>query len=167
MNFWTESNTTILKELVAGGHSASQIVRIMSAPSRNAVIGKCHRLGLKLLGNATEGDRRARVAITRKAPWDPPISPVEPVDEPDELETPFVPGTGRGAPFAITGLHARQCKFPAGDADSPDFHFCENQRVHGSSYCAAHRAKCTSNYAAPKRTRIRKRISRFQIEGRV
>lgn len=164
MNFWTESNTSILKELVARGHSASQIVRIMSAPSRNAVVGKCHRLGLKLQGNATEGDRRSRVSIARKAPYEPPV---EPMDEHDEPETPFVPGTWRGVPLAITSLHGRQCKFPTGDADSPDFHFCEKQRTHGSSYCAAHRAKCTSNQTAPKRTRIRKRISRFQIEGHV
>ncbi len=43
---WTEERMTVLKKLWAEGHSASQIAKQLGGVTRNAVIGKVHRLGL-------------------------------------------------------------------------------------------------------------------------
>jgi GcrA cell cycle regulator len=48
---WTEERVDILKKLWAEGHSASQIAKELGGVTRNAVIGKVHRLGLS--GRAT------------------------------------------------------------------------------------------------------------------
>ena len=48
---WTEERVSVLKKLWAEGHSASQIAKQLGGVTRNAVIGKVHRLGLS--GRAT------------------------------------------------------------------------------------------------------------------
>ena len=48
---WTEDRVEVLKKLWAEGHSASQIAKQLGGVTRNAVIGKVHRLGLS--GRAT------------------------------------------------------------------------------------------------------------------
>jgi len=48
---WTEDRVEVLKKLWAEGHSASQIAKELGGVTRNAVIGKVHRLGLS--GRAT------------------------------------------------------------------------------------------------------------------
>ena len=48
---WTDERVTVLKKLWAEGHSASQIAKQLGGVTRNAVIGKVHRLGLS--GRAT------------------------------------------------------------------------------------------------------------------
>ncbi len=48
---WTEERVAELKKLWAEGHSASQIAKRLGSVTRNAVIGKVHRLGLS--GRAT------------------------------------------------------------------------------------------------------------------
>lgn len=48
---WTEDRVDLLKKLWAQGHSASQIAKQLGGVTRNAVIGKVHRLGLS--GRAT------------------------------------------------------------------------------------------------------------------
>ena len=43
---WTEEKVEKLKELWGKGNTASQIAEILGGVSRNAVIGKAHRLNL-------------------------------------------------------------------------------------------------------------------------
>jgi len=122
--------------------------------TRNAVIGKIHRLGLKRdepttrmaarrprrAPNMREADRRARLIA---APQD---DAPEPKNEP---ETPFEPGTEKGIPAAVVGLHSRQCCYLIGDGR--DRHFCDRHKIDGSSYCADHKIMCISGYFTPSK----------------
>src|SRR5690242_17091641 len=75
---WTEATIETLRRLALEGKSASVIAAAIGAPSRNAVIGKANRIGVKLSGNlhgpaprrsATEHPRRPAIARTDLAPW--------------------------------------------------------------------------------------------------
>ena len=67
---WTEERIETLKSLWAVGHSASEIAGRLGGITRNAVIGKVHRLGLA--GRKTESRMRARRSSARRQP---PASP--------------------------------------------------------------------------------------------
>ena len=121
---WTEERVDQLKQLWGEGLSASQIANKMGGVTRNAVIGKVHRLGLA--GRAT--------------PAAPKPKTVQRYDEP-ELKTPITglenlyPGIDRPTVSSIDG---NQCKWPIGDPARDDFHFCGQPTLSGKSYCAYH-----------------------------
>ena len=76
---WTEERVSELKKLWAEGHSASQIAKRLGSVTRNAVIGKVHRLGLS--GRATPSrpvKRPARLARPKPTPM-PRQAPAAPV----------------------------------------------------------------------------------------
>ncbi len=162
---WTDDRVELLKKLWADGLSASQIASKMGGVTRNAVIGKVHRLGLS--GRATP----AKPQLTRKTerPHKPEPRVFVDVDadtktmisEPDFLE-PLVLSTGDNA--TISTIKNNMCKWPIGDPSADDFHFCGQSTSHGKPYCAYHahmafqpsttkRERKTPEYAipAPKR----------------
>lgn len=93
---WTDERVELLKKMWNEGQSASQIAKELGGVTRNAVIGKVHRLGLS---NRTQGEVEAPIAETA-APAEPePVmaeparpepakatAPVEDVTEPDEAD---------------------------------------------------------------------------------
>jgi GcrA cell cycle regulator len=148
---WTPARIDQLKQLWSEGKSASQIASIMGGTTRNAVIGKVHRLGLG--GRKTVATARrvkpapAPASIGAPRPAAPsaaqvrkrltpsgfaPAEPIEPMPEPEPLEL----GDGSGA--TILTLTDRMCKWPIGDPRSPEFHFCGRPVGASSSYCAYH-----------------------------
>ena len=64
---WNDERVELLKRLWAEGLSASQIASRLGGVTRNAVIGKVHRLGLSGCGAGLRGARRSR-ASSRGAP---------------------------------------------------------------------------------------------------
>ena len=48
---WTDAAIETLRQMALEGKSASTIAAVLGAPSRNAVIGKANRIGVKLTGN--------------------------------------------------------------------------------------------------------------------
>jgi GcrA cell cycle regulator len=147
---WTEERVTLLKKLWAEGHSASQIAKQLGGVSRNAVIGKVHRLGLS--GRTTPSrpvkrpPRLARprprlmpdgtvtlpppVASTREMP----PAPMRPLLEPVSL--PPLP-LEDGAAATILTLRESMCKWPIGDPADPKFAFC-GRKAECGPYCAEH-----------------------------
>ena len=139
---WTDERVEQLKTLWAEGLSAAQIANKMGGVTRNAVIGKVHRLGLS--GRATPakpqrgcspstGKSGASSASpeTRPAPRD--FKPVIP--EP-EFASPIVLEDGDMATVAT--IKNNMCKWPIGDPARDDFHFCGQGTATGKSYCAYH-----------------------------
>jgi GcrA cell cycle regulator len=139
---WSETRVTTLSQLWLDGLSASQIARQLGGLTRNAVIGKVHRLGLsgrppapapaRLPRTATPRPQRPRRAFTaapgrRKSPARSPIQVFAPPPE----------GPGLIGDMALLGAHL--CKWPFGDPKSPDFSFCGRQAE--GRYCAAHEQK--------------------------
>jgi GcrA cell cycle regulator len=142
---WSTERIEQLRSLWHDGLSASQIATHLGGITRNAVIGKAHRLGLtgrpSPIKNRPVGVARPRPArrprveqvpaprIAAAAP--PPPRQVEPPPQ-RYVEREDVPGA------SILTLTDRICKWPIGDPRHPDFHFCGRASAEGLPYCADH-----------------------------
>lgn len=145
---WTEERIEELTRLWEAGQSASQIGKSLGM-SKNAVIGKAHRLKLP----ARPSPIRAASASTRPAMRNTP-RPVQRQRPPGsgkarphlESVTPVAPAP-RQAPPRIAPRQVRRradgrgCLWPIGDPGDADFHFCGGESVPGKPYCDTHCAK--------------------------
>ena len=101
---WTDERVDKLKELWGEGMSASQIAKVLGGVTRNAVIGKVHRLGLSNRGTAAPGDdaKPAEAApkpkAAAKAAPPPAAEKPEPAPEPVEAATAPAPVVRRTPP---------------------------------------------------------------------
>lgn len=73
---WTEDRVELLKKLWSDGLSASQIAAELGSVTRNAVIGKVHRLGLSGRAKNPAAASTPRTAAPRKAPTRSPSHPM-------------------------------------------------------------------------------------------
>lgn len=130
---WTDERVEQLKSLWAEGLSASQIARVLGGVTRNAVIGKVHRLGLAGRASPARAERpRSTVShksVARIAAPEPEI--VE--------EDPIVLDDGQFA--TVLTINDRMCRWPIGDPSENQFHFCGRKPKGGSPYCEAHARK--------------------------
>jgi GcrA cell cycle regulator len=133
---WTDERVEQLKQLWTEGLSASQIARQLGGVTRNAVIGKVHRLGLA--GRATPArTERSRIQMPRRAPV--LRAPVMVVAQPIVERDPLVDDAGNHV--TVLTISDRNCKWPIGDPASGNFHFCGHKPKDGSPYCDAHSVK--------------------------
>ena len=142
---WTDERVESLKKLWQDGLSASQIAKQLGGVTRNAVIGKVHRLGLS--GRAAPS-KPARPAFKAPRPARPaaaaPAAPrriAEPTAVAAAAPTP-APAPVRyveEAPGTATGLTvgAHMCKWPIGDPSSDSVTFCGRRQDEGP-YCMEH-----------------------------
>ena len=140
---WNDERVNTLKKLWAEGHSASQIAKQLGGVTRNAVIGKVHRLGLS--GRATpskpqrttfKAPRPARAAVA--APSAPrriaePVSASQPVPPTPVRYVDERPGTA-----TVLTLGAHMCKWPIGDPSLDNFTFCGRRSEETGPYCHEH-----------------------------
>jgi GcrA cell cycle regulator len=129
---WTDERVEQLKTLWAEGLSASQIARAIGGVSRNAVIGKVHRLGLAGRAGPTRVER-PRTASHKQSVR---VAAPEPVVV---EEAPIVLDDGNFA--TMLTINDRMCRWPVGDPSENDFHFCGRKPKDGSPYCEAHARK--------------------------
>ena len=157
---WTDERVEKLKRLWAEGLSASQIAAQLGGVSRNAVIGKVHRLNLpgraKAGGTVATGRNAAKRATT--APRAPAFAArattrtvtrtvgatalKEEVEVDAVPQVQFVPKSNVVVPISrqlsLTDLTERTCKWPVGDPLKDDFHFCGCESPDASPYCTYH-----------------------------
>jgi GcrA cell cycle regulator len=140
---WTEERVELLKKLWADGLSASQIAAELGGITRNAVIGKVHRLGLsgraKRPSSASPRPRKARTSghmmrMNRSAirgntalAYDYAQEP-----EPELIEIPIEQRKN------LLQLTEATCHWPVGDPGSTDFFFCGGASAESSPYCTYH-----------------------------
>lgn len=137
---WNEANVELLKKLWDEGLSASQIARTIGGITRNAVIGKIHRLGLA--GRAVP--HRERVTQTRARTYRPFVEtaqalPAAPIKEPEPVTL------ENGDRHSILTIRDGLCRWPFGDPREHSFHFCGHETLALSTYCLAHSRKAYSN----------------------
>lgn len=153
---WTDERVTMLRDLWAKGLSASQIAVQLGGVTRNAVIGKAHRLGLEsrpspIRGNGT-GSRRRNRAIDRALEAKALRGTM--ADEEIGGEK-IVPDGGKRAPeapirpLARRGGDVSDCLWPIGDPNDSDFSFCAANTVPGRPYCSEH---CAMAYIRKDKT---------------
>ena len=148
---WTDERVELLKRLWSEGLSASQIAgRLAHGVTRNAVIGKVHRLGLS--GRVTP--QRTAHPRTRKTrePSHPGRSTVLPTAGATALKPSHRPEPApRPAPEPLTIIQApkgervnilmltdKTCRWPVGDPGHDDFSFCGHAPKAGVPYCEYH-----------------------------
>ena len=131
---WTEEREKKLKELWEKGHTARQIAEILGGTTRNAVIGKAHRLKL-----AARAD--SKNTVSKKQP-----EGAKPVNNREKyisrksrfksllLDKNFEPEN----PKTLEQLENKNCSWPIGHPDQKDFYFCGRNPVEGFSYCKLH-----------------------------
>jgi GcrA cell cycle regulator len=162
---WTDDRVELLTKLWGEGLSASQIATALGGGvTRNAVIGKVHRLGLS--GRAKPGAAGAvRAAKPRAvAPTPPQLEGGRtPPRDPEQLMRPTLVSNERWSPdqveipesqrVSIMELRDTTCRWPIGDPSKPDFAFCGGRAVTGLPYCGHH---CRIAYQpAAERRRLR------------
>jgi len=144
---WTDDRVEVLKKLWAEGHSASQIAKQLGGVTRNAVIGKVHRLGLS--GRATPSrpvKRPPRLARPKpRVLPDGSVKTAEPAKgdllRPAEKSAmlaalpPLELSDGEAA--TILTIRDSMCKWPIGDPADPKFAFCGRKSASGP-YCSDH-----------------------------
>ncbi|MFP3944791.1 MAG: GcrA family cell cycle regulator [Alphaproteobacteria bacterium] len=144
---WTDERVEQLKQLWADGLSASQIARQLGGVTRNAVIGKVHRLGLSGRGAPARTSRPKRVTMPK-----PAVKPVIARPAPAAVEDPVTLADGNHA--NVLTIRDSMCKWPIGDPAQSGFHFCGRPTPHGSSYCKGHAQLA---YQPPQSRRDKKR----------
>lgn len=144
---WTDDRVEQLKKLWEGGLSASQIAAELGNVTRNAVIGKVHRLGLsgraKSPSSAAPRPRKPRPA-QQMVRMPRPVArgntalahdyQVEMEPDPISVDN-VIPISQR---LQLVELSDATCHWPVGDPASADFYFCGGKAVAGAPYCAHH-----------------------------
>jgi GcrA cell cycle regulator len=141
---WTEERVELLKKLWADGLSASQIAAQLGGVTRNAVIGKVHRLGLsgrakspsssvprpRKVRQSSQGFRprlryHGNTALLPSTEMEPDLDPLANI----------VP---MGPRVSITELSEATCRWPIGDPGTDGFAYCGTKTKIGSPYCPYH-----------------------------
>ena len=131
---WNEEKVNKLKELWGKSHTASQIAEIIGGVSRNAVIGKAHRLNLsaKIKTRSTTSKQNFEISKQeknfnlnrgRKSKFKSLI-----------IEKDFEPEN----PKQLEELDENSCKWPIGHPDEKSFYFCGRSSLKDFSYCKLH-----------------------------
>ena len=131
---WTEEKVSKLKELWGKGNTASQIAEIIGGISRNAVIGKAHRLNLS-------AKIKTRTATSNKN-FDSNMEVNNPQLKRGRksrfksliIEKDFEPEN----PKQLEELDESSCKWPIGHPDEKNFYFCGRSSLKDFSYCKLH-----------------------------
>jgi GcrA cell cycle regulator len=136
---WSADRVTALKSLWLDGLSASQIARQLGGVTRNAVVGKIHRLGLSGRSAASTPARLPRPP-TSPAPRRETPPQAKALVRPAPFPSPTSPATeGPGLVASMTALGPHTCKWPIGDPKAASFTFCG--RLANGAYCPAHKAQ--------------------------
>jgi GcrA cell cycle regulator len=131
---WTEQKVEKLRELWTKGLTASEIAGLLGDTTRNAVIGKAHRLDLEERApsksksnsekkNVIKSQPKLSVTASRKSKFNSIL-----------LDKNFEPEK----PTSLENLTDQTCKWPSGHPDEENFYFCGRKPVEAFPYCKLH-----------------------------
>lgn len=160
---WTDERVETLKKMWGEGQSASQIAKELGGVTRNAVIGKVHRLGLsnragssapapekkaakaapkKTAAKTAPEDKVVEVTVTPRKPIVPAGQPLPPQPSANEISPEALAKVNEvektAKKISLMELTERTCKWPIGDPATDDFWFCGLSVQQGKPYCEAH-----------------------------
>lgn len=163
---WTEERVEKLRELWDKGLSASQIAKeLAEGVTRNAVIGKAHRLGLASRPSPVKADAAKKAAAPKKAADSGKTTlaakRAAAKSESISIKPVVQKRTGSGK-ITILELSERICKWPIGHPGDADFQFCgkPSQSVH--PYCSEH---CHQAYQVQQPRRGNRRLNRGRVSA--
>lgn len=135
---WTDERVALLKKLWGEGKTAAEIAQALGGVTRNAVIGKAHRL--KLSNRVSPIQQNKKPAPVSAAPR--AVRKIEAVPQTSDENRETVD---------MMELGARMCRWPLGDPRDESFGFCGASSVPGLPYCAEH---AKTAYQAASRSRV-------------
>ena len=129
---WTDEKVNKLKELWGKGQTANQIAEIIGGVSRNAVIGKAHRLNLS-------AKIKARTSISKNNSTTTPNYSLKKSIRKSKfksllLDNDFEPAKN----LQLEDLTEQTCKYMEGHPDEKDSSFCGRKTIEKFSYCPLH-----------------------------
>jgi GcrA cell cycle regulator len=129
---WNDEKIAKLKKLWQEGLTTGEIGKRLGV-SKNAVVGKAHRLGLK--GRPSPIKRPEAANVAAPAPAAGPVA---------------APKKDQAKIFTLTDLTHNTCRWPIGDPKHEDFHFCGKPIYPGKPYCLEH---CAQAYVGSNKPR--------------
>ena len=155
---WTDERVELLRKLWSEGLSASQIAAQLGGVSRNAVIGKVHRLKLSGRGRTSAAPARQKktsqgstvsksvsraTSTTRHVTTSIGATALQVQFDAQPVARHYLrPVENVVVPISrhltLVELTERTCKWPNGDPLSEDFHFCGNDAAETGPYCGYH-----------------------------
>lgn len=124
---WTDERVALLRKLWGEGKTAAEIASALGDVTRNAVIGKAHRL--KLSNRVSPIQQNVKKAPSIPKPANSRGSARKPVIREQDIKIKGV---------AITELTPRMCRWPVGDPKDADFKFCGCASAPSLPYCSDH-----------------------------
>jgi len=164
---WTDERVEKLKKMWSEGQSASQIAKELGGVTRNAVIGKVHRLGLSNRAGGAPApapekksaraepaasprpgakpaaeDKVVEVTVAPRKPIVPAGQPLPPQPSANEISPEALANVREvektAKRISLMELTERTCKWPVGDPATDNFWFCGLAVQQGKPYCEAH-----------------------------
>ena len=130
---WTEEKVQKLRELWGKGHTASQIANMLGETTRNAVIGKAHRLNLEARAPSkhTLTPNKQEVKAVRKI--------AQPLSRKSKFQSILLDKNfEKENPTSLENLTDQTCKWPTGHPDEENFYFCGRKPEGDFPYCKLH-----------------------------
>lgn len=167
---WTNDRVNLLKQLWGEGRTASEIARELGGVSRNAVIGKAYRMKLSgraspikhnseelpssahMVNSSVASSAKAGTGNLTRIPANEQQNKKESPEPIKARKTAGNSNTGAkkslveekknniGTKLKLANLRERMCRWPSGDPQDKDFHFCGERTLPGMSYCEKHSA---------------------------
>ena len=131
---WTDEREKKLRELWGKGRTANQIAEILGNTTRNAVIGKAHRLKLAARTHSKNSQAKSRERKNQNQITKPEKLSRKARFKSLLLDKNFEPEN----PKTLEELNDTTCRWPIGHPDEKDFYFCGRSSVKGFSYCKLH-----------------------------
>ena len=130
---WTEEKVNKLKELWGKGSTASQIADIIGGVSRNAVIGKAHRLNLSSKVKARSPIQNQKVSGKNEQ------REIKFKGKRGKLKTLLLDQNFEPAKnLSLEELSEDTCKYMEANPDEKNASFCGRKTVEKFSYCPLH-----------------------------
>ena len=131
---WTDEKEQKLRKLWTKGHTASEIAGMLGETTRNAVIGKAHRLNLEERApskaksssgknEVNKSQPKLKGSASRKSKFNSIL-----LDKNFEAENPTL----------LENLTDQTCKWPSGHPDEENFYFCGRKPADAFPYCKLH-----------------------------
>lgn len=187
---WTEERFEMAKALAGDGWSARQIASRLGGVTRNAVIGKMYRNGLKGGGGggarygqgtgrprkpSTENDRerwrrnkatpeakaRARERMRRVRAEERAARGLKPREPRPRRMRPEAAPAPNMLMLSILQLEPEHCRFPIGDPRQVGFGFCAAPKEDGKSYCPYHCGLAYQPDSALRPSRVKSQANYF------
>ena len=131
---WNPEKEKKLKELWTKGHTASQIATLLGNTTRNAVIGKAHRLNLEARAVSRKSD-----SSTNKENNTAPAIKTQKLGRKARFKSLLLDKNFESKnPKTLEELTDETCRWPIGHPPEKDFHFCGRKPLEKFTYCKLH-----------------------------